>query len=143
MFSVSEAVNRTGHAQRGQEMYDNYENIFTSNKFRLFRPPRDLPLEFLRWGPRHASLRIKPPVNCIGKQDFPHPSPEPVLGEDEDEDFMRMSWKQILQLLTRWDPLIHYSTWSRQLELAMNDTTTGHAMLAMRLPERNILKDLS
>jgi len=53
-----------------------------------------------------------------------------------------MSWKQILQLLTRWDPFIHYSTCLRQLYVSMNDVVTAHKMLAMRLPERNNLKYL-
>ena len=55
---------------------------------------------------------------------------------------MQMTWKQILQLLTRCDPLVHYSKWLHQLESAMNDAATARKMLAMRLPERNILKDL-
>ena len=55
---------------------------------------------------------------------------------------MRKSWKKILQLLTRWDALIHYSARLRQLELALNDVATAHKVLAMRLLERNISKDL-
>jgi len=44
------------------------------------------------------------PVNFIGKLDFPDPSPEPIVEEEEEEENMRMSWKHILLLLTRWDP---------------------------------------
>jgi len=61
---------------------------------------------------------------------------------EEEEETMRLSWKQVLRLFTRWEPLIHYSTWLRQLELAMGDATTAHKMLPMCVPEHNILKDL-
>jgi len=64
------------------------------------------------------------------------------MEEEEDEKTMRITGKQILQLLTLWDPLIHHSTWLRQLHMAMNDVATAHNMLAMHLPERNILKYL-
>ena len=36
--------------------------------------------------------------------DVPHPAPN-VAGEDT----VLLSWRQILQLLTRWDPLIRYT----------------------------------
>jgi len=42
----------------------------------------------------------------------------------------------------RWDSLVSYSKWLRQLEAAMNDVTTAHKMLAMCQAERNILSDL-
>jgi len=89
MFSVSGAVYRKVHAQRGQEVYETEDNIFTSNEVRLFRPPRELPLHFLRWGNRHAILRLQSPVNCSGKHDFRYPSSEPVV--EEEEETMRMS----------------------------------------------------
>jgi len=82
------------------------------------------------------------PVTSIGeKPDFPHPSPEPDL-EEEAEDTVLLSWKQFLRLLTRWDPLIRYSTWLRHIHLTMDHTPKAHKMLAMWQPERNILKDL-
>jgi len=144
MFSVSDAVYRNRHprAQRWQEMCEKEDNIFNSHEFRIFWAPSELPLDFLL-GDRHASLRLQSPANCNGKQDFTQPSPKPVVEEEEeeeDEEIIRISWKQILQLLTKWDPLIHYSACLSQLELDMNVTTTVHKILAMRLPEQNILK---
>jgi len=53
-----------------------------------------------------------------------------------------LSWRQILRLLMRWDPLIQYTAWLHELEAAMNDRPTAHKMQAMDQPERNILKDL-
>ena len=53
-----------------------------------------------------------------------------------------MTWKQILRLLTRWDPVLHYSTWLRELESAMNDVPTAHRKLDLCQPVRNILTDL-
>ena len=50
--------------------------------------------------------------------------------------------EKIILLFMRWDPLVSYSTFLRQLEAAMNDVTTAHMMLAMCRTERNILKDL-
>ena len=54
---------------------------------------------------------------------------------------MLLSWRQILRLLTRWDPLIRYTAWLHDLEAAMNDRPTAHKMLAMKQPEFNILTD--
>jgi len=53
-----------------------------------------------------------------------------------------LSWRQILRLLTRWDPLIRYTAWLHDLEAAMNDRPTAHKMLAIEQSERNILSDL-
>jgi len=53
-----------------------------------------------------------------------------------------MIWKEIVRLLTGWDPFVHYSTRLQLLEMAMDDAATAHKMLAMRRTERNILKDL-
>jgi len=61
---------------------------------------------------------------------------------ETEEETMHMTWKQITWLLMLWDPLVSYSTWLHQLNLAMNDVTTAHKILAMCQPERNILKDL-
>jgi len=44
--------------------------------------------------------------------------------------------------LTRWDSLIYYSNWLSQIQFAMDDIATTQNMLAMRLRERNFLKDL-
>jgi len=63
--------------------------------------------------------------------------------EEEEEDHTELlSWRQILRLLTRWNPLIQYTAWLHELEAAMNDRSTAHKILAMEQPERNILTDL-
>jgi len=119
-------------------MWEKEDSTFSIVEVRLVRSPREYPLDFLRVD-RHDCAWLPTLVNSIGKYDFHHLEPDV---EEEEEETMRMSWKKIQQLLTRWDPFIHYSTWLRQLDLAMNDVVTAHKMLAMRLPERNILKDL-
>jgi len=74
-------------------MYEKEDNFFNSKEVRLFRATRELPLYFLR-GDRHVSLRLQTPVNCIGKHDIRHPSPQLVMEEEEDEDeeTMQISW---------------------------------------------------
>jgi len=74
----------------------------------------------------------------IMQPDVPHPAPN----AEEEEDTVLLSWRQILRLLTRWDPLIQYTAWLHELEAAMNDRPTAHKMVAMDQPERNIFKDL-
>jgi len=46
---------------------------------------------------------IAPVTSNGAKPDFPHSSPE----SDVEEETMFPSWKQILRLLTQWDPVIH------------------------------------
>jgi len=123
-------------AQRGQEMWEKEDSTFSIDEVRLVRSPREHPLDFLRLD-RHDCVWLPTLVNSIGKYDFHHLEPDV-----EEEETMRMSWKQIVLLLTRWDPFMHYSTWLRQLDLAINHVVTAYKMLDMRLPERNILKDL-
>ena len=73
MFSVSDAVYRkVTRAQRGQEMCENEDNIFNSNEVRLFRPARELPLDFPR-GDRHASFRLQPPRQLHRETRLPPP----------------------------------------------------------------------
>ena len=96
--------------QLGQEMWREEKDV-VGNEVRLFR--------------------ASPSVTITGNPDFHHPSPEP----DVEEETMCLSWKQILRLLTRWDPFTHYSNWLSKLQLAMDVTTTAHKMLAMRLPQ--------
>jgi len=68
--------------------------------------------------------------------DVPNPAP------NAEEDTVLLSWRQILRLLTRWDPLIRCTALLHELEAAMNDRPTAQKMLAMEQPERNILTDL-
>jgi len=68
----------------------------------------------------------------------PHPAPN----AEEEEDIVLLSWRQILRLVTTWDPLFQHTAWLHELEVAMNDSPTAHKMLAMEKPERNILTDL-
>ena len=69
--------------------------------------------------------------------DVPHPA---TNAEEKDRELL--SWRQILRLLTRWDPLIRYTAWLHELEAAMNYRPTAHKVLAMEQPEHNILADL-
>jgi len=130
-------------------MWGEVDSTFSSEEVHLFRSSREHPLDFL-WQDRHDCNWLQPLfLNGNEKQEFPpfplaygvvaSPSPEPHV---EEEETMLMTWKEILLLLTNWGPLVHYSTWLQLLELAMNDAATAREMLAMRLPERNILKDL-
>ena len=86
--------------------------------------------------------RAAPLDTRIGIPDVHHPSPEPNMVEEAVGETIRLLWKDILRLLTPCDPLIHFSTRLRQLQLAMDDPTTSHKILAMRLSEINILKYL-
>jgi len=64
-------------------------------------------------------FQASPQVTGIGETPEIHkPSPEPDL--EEEEKTMCLSWRQILRLLTRRDPLIQYTTWLDQLEAAIN-----------------------
>ena len=79
------------------------------------------------------------PITGIGETpDIPKPEPD----MEEEDDTLLLSWKQILRLLTRWDPFIRYSAWLHHIHLAMDNPTTAHKMLVMCQPERNILNDL-
>jgi len=109
-------------AQRGQEMWEE-DSTFSIEEVRMVRSPHEHPLDFLRVD-RHDCVWLPTLVNSIGKYDFHHP--EPDVAEEEEQEATRMSWKQIVQFLKRWDPFIHYSTWLRQLDLAMNDVVTAH-----------------
>ena len=68
------------------------------------------------------------PVTGIGKTPEFH---QPEQDLEEEEEAMCLSWRQILRLLTRWDPLIQYTTGLHQIEAAMNDPPTAHKILAM------------
>jgi len=113
----------------------------SSDEVDPFRASPKHPLDVLRHN-RHDCTWLPQPLplllNSNEEHEFP-PSPEPDV---EDEYKMEMTSKQILRLLTRWDPLVHYSTWLQLLKMAMNDAATARKMLAMRLYERNILKDI-
>ena len=83
----------------------------------------------------------------IMQPDVPHTiySVESKVEEEEEaerEDTVLLSWRQILWLLTIWDPLIQYSTWLRHLHLAMDHPPKAHKMLAMDQRERHILTAL-
>jgi len=87
-------------------------------------------------------FQASPQVTGIGETpDIHHPSPEPNV--ENEEETKCLSWGQILRLLTWWDPLIQYTQWLHQSEAAMNVPPTAHKMLAMCLPVRNVLIDLS
>ena len=111
---------------------------FSIDEVRLIRSPREHHLDFLRvdW---HGCVWLPTLANCIGKY-IHHSSTQPDVEGEEDK--MRISCQQIRLLLAWWDPLIHYSTQLPQLDLVINDVATAHKILAMRLPQRNILKDL-
>ena len=47
-----------------------------------------------------------------------------------------------MQLFIRSDSLVSYTTWLRQLEIAMNNVTNAQKMLAMCQPERHNLPEL-
>jgi len=113
---------------RGQEMWGE-DSSFSSDEVRLVRAFREHPLDFLQQD-RH---------DCIWLQPLLFPGNQPDV---EEEETTHMTSKQILRLLTGWYPLVHYSTWLKLLEMAMKGTATAREMLAMRLPDRNILKDL-
>lgn len=79
---------------------------------------------------RQRETRHPPSPLAYGFAAGPSPEPDVEVGEGT----MKMTWKQILSLLTRWDPLIQYSIWLQLLKLAVNDPATARKMLARRLP---------
>jgi len=86
------------------------------------------------WRKEEENVRL---LASFLEPDVPHPAPNAA-----EEDTVLLSWRQILRLLTRWDPLYRYTAWLHELETAMNDRPTAHKMLAIEHLERNILTHL-